>query len=68
MTSSDKRIALVADGFFTVEEACEWLRTTRSSLYAAMQRGEIPYVKKLGRRLIPRRALMLEVAADIVGV
>ena len=38
----------------TVEEACEYLRVSRSSLYRAVKRGELPVVK-LGRstRFLP---------------
>ena len=61
MAGSEQQ-ALVADGLLTVKEAAAFLRLSRSSLYAMMDRGELPYAK-LGRsRRIPRRGLV-ELAA-----
>jgi excisionase family DNA binding protein len=54
--------ALLAEGLLTVREAASLCRVSRGFLYAAMERGELPYCK-LGRaRRIPRRGL-LEFAA-----
>lgn len=40
----------------TVDEAAELLRTTRKAVYAAAERGQLPGVVKLGRRLLFRSA------------
>jgi excisionase family DNA binding protein len=44
---------------FTVPEAAKLLRVNSKSLYAAISRGEVPGIIKLGRRLLVPR-LMLE--------
>lgn len=61
------RDALVADGLMTVAQASEFLSVARSTLYLAMERGELPYVK-LGRaRRLPRRAVIEFAAANLHG-
>ena len=58
---------LVADGLVTVREAAGFLRLSRSTVYALMDRGELPFVK-LGRsRRIPRRALVELAARELRG-
>ncbi len=62
-----KGAELVADGLLTVREAAAFLRISRSSLYATMDRGELAFVK-LGRsRRIPRRALVELAASGLQG-
>jgi excisionase family DNA binding protein len=54
----DNAYALLAEGLMTVREAASLCRVSRAFLYAAMDRGELPYCK-LGRaRRIPRRGLL----------
>jgi excisionase family DNA binding protein len=38
----------------TVDEAADLLRTTRAAMYAAVARGQVPGVTRLGRRLLIR--------------
>ena len=50
-----------------VTEAADFLRLSRSNLYALMERGELPFVK-LGRsRRIPRRAVIALAAGGLRG-
>ena len=48
----------VADGLCSIVEACKFLAVGRSTVYGAMERGELPYVKIGKARRIPRRALV----------
>lgn len=41
--------------FLTVEEAAELLRTTRKAIYAMVERGFLPGVTRIGRRVLIRR-------------
>lgn len=38
----------------TVAEAAAFLRTTRGAIYAALERGQLPGVVRLGRRVLFR--------------
>ena len=40
----------------TVKEAAELLRTTPAAIYAAVERGQLPGIVRLGRRLLFRAA------------
>ena len=67
LTAGSEQEALVADGLMTVREAAEFLRLSRSSVYALMDHGELAFVK-LGRsRRIPRRALVELAASGLRG-
>jgi excisionase family DNA binding protein len=58
---------VLADGLLTVADAATFLALSRSTLYEAMERGELVYVK-LGRaRRIPRRALLAWAEAGLTG-
>ncbi len=57
----------IAEGLLTVQEAAQFLRVSRSKLYALMDAGELQFVK-LGRsRRIPRRALIYLAASGLQG-
>ena len=43
----------------TAEEAADLLRTTRRALDAAVERGQVPGVVRLGRRVLIRRDELL---------
>jgi excisionase family DNA binding protein len=59
--------ALLADGLVPVSEAAAFLGVSRSTLYALMERGELPYVKIGRARRVPRRALITLAAARLRG-
>ena len=44
----------------TSEEVAELLRTTRAAVYAMTERGQLPGVTRIGRRLLFRRDLLLD--------
>jgi excisionase family DNA binding protein len=48
---------MVKDGVHTIAEAAEVIKLSRTTIYALMESGELPYTKIGKRRLIPRRAL-----------
>jgi excisionase family DNA binding protein len=46
--------------FFTAREVAQLLRTTVKAVYALAERGLLPGVTRLGRRLLFRRAELLD--------
>src|SRR5262249_52784351 len=48
------------DGFMTVDELAALLRVNRKTVYAAIEAGEIPGVKRLGRVIRLYRRTVLE--------
>ena len=58
---------LLADGLITVAEVAKFLSVSRSTVYEAMERGELQYVK-LGRsRRVPKRAVLDLARANLKG-
>jgi excisionase family DNA binding protein len=52
----------------TVAEAAALLRTTAKAIYTMIERGQLPGVVRLGRRVLVRRAdLRRHVGLDAVG-
>ena len=49
---------LLEAGLRTVEEAQEYTRLSRSTIYNLMDRGELTYTRIGRRRLIPQQALV----------
>ena len=58
---------LLADGAMGIEDAVKWCGLSRAELYRRMTRGELRYVIRGRRRLIPRRALSEMLAAGLRG-
>ena len=48
------------DVFFTAQEVAQILRTTDKGVYAQADRGLLPGVTRIGRRLLFRRAELLD--------
>jgi excisionase family DNA binding protein len=43
----------------TVSEVAEVLRTSRKAIYAMIERGQLPGVRRIGRRILIRRTDLL---------
>ena len=57
---------LLEDGLMGVSEAAKWFGVSRSTLYNMMGRGQVPFVRLGGKRLIPRRSLVNLAAEHLV--
>jgi excisionase family DNA binding protein len=51
----------MAAEMITVEEAGRSLGVSRSTVWRLIQRGELPSVRRAGRRLVPARAIQTRV-------
>jgi excisionase family DNA binding protein len=58
---------ILGGGLRTIEEAKNYTRLSRATLYLLMERGELPYTSIGRRRLIPYRALIELAARRLVG-
>lgn len=58
---------VAADGALSIEEAMKFTSLGRSELYKRMDAGKLVFVKIGKRRLIPKRALVELLAANVVG-
>ncbi len=67
MQTTETARALLADGALGVDEAAAFARVSRAELYRWMQRGELAYVLRGRRRLVPRRALVDLLARGLRG-
>ena len=63
----DNDIDLVSEGLMTVRKAAEFLGLSRSTVYALMESGELPFAKIGKARRIPRRAVAEFAASRMVG-
>lgn len=54
MASSDLAV------FLKVDEVAALLRTSRKAIYSMIERGQLPGVTKLGRRVLIRRDSLLD--------
>lgn len=63
----DERLSLVADGLVTVQDAAYFLGLGRTSIYALMEKGCLPYLKTGRARRIPKRALVEFAARNLRG-
>ena len=58
--SSAPSLAAGPPTLLTVGDVAELLRTTKKAIYASIQRGQLPGVVRIGRRLLVDRATLLE--------
>lgn len=47
--------AALQPAYLTPAEVAELLRTTRTAIYTMVQRGQLPGVTRIGRRILVRR-------------
>lgn len=65
--SSDIERANAQGGILTIDELAQLLRVDRKTAYAAVRRGEIPGVRRLGRAIRVSRDAVLAWLADGQG-
>ncbi len=58
---------LLADGCLGIREAAAFSGLSRSTLYAAMDRGHLRFVTRGRRRLIPKRELIRYLSEGLRG-
>jgi excisionase family DNA binding protein len=58
MTSMTKLDSLPA--FLTADETAMLIRTTRKAVYTMAERGRLPGVTRIGRRVLVRRDVLLD--------
>ncbi len=46
--------------FLTPTEVATWLRTSRKAIYAMIERGQLPGVVRIGRRVLIREDALLD--------
>lgn len=56
-----------ASVFLTVPETAALLRTTPKAVYALAERGQLPGLVRLGRRVLVRRAVLLKALDESVA-
>jgi len=66
--SQARREDIAADGAVSVAEAAVFVGLGLTELYARMNAGELPFVKLGRRRVIPKRALVAMLAANMTAV
>jgi excisionase family DNA binding protein len=66
MTKTE-RVKIAEDGFLTINEACQFLRVSRPTVYGMMGRDELPFVMVGKVRRIPRRAIVALVSQGLQG-
>ena len=50
--------------YLTVDEVAELLRTTRKAIYVKIERRQLPGVRKIGKRILIRSAVLLQWIED----
>ena len=58
---------LMSQGFKTVAKAAEFTTVCRTNQYMAMEAGELPYILKGNRRMIPTTALIEWMAEGLIA-
>lgn len=51
---------MIAPIFLVPREVAEMLRTSRPAVYAMVERGQLPGVTRIGRRILIRRDALLD--------
>jgi excisionase family DNA binding protein len=46
--------------YFTTSEVADILRTSRAAIYAMVERGQLPGVTRIGRRILIQREALLD--------
>ena len=46
--------------YFTAAEVADILRTSRAAIYAMVERGQLPGVTRIGRRILIQREALLD--------
>jgi excisionase family DNA binding protein len=64
---TDRLKGMTDDGLLTVDEARQFLRASRSTVYALMDSGDLAYVKFGRNRRIPRRALIEFATSNLIA-
>ena len=54
------RTTMALPVFLTPAETADLLRTTRKAIYVMAERGQLPGVTRIGRRLLVRRDALLD--------
>lgn len=66
-TPTPDAVALLSDGAIGLIDAVAFTGLSRAELYRQMTAGELPYVIRGRRRLIPRRSLVELLASGLRG-
>ena len=51
---------LASGNYLTADEAASMLRTTRKAVYALIEKGVMPGIRRIGRRVLVRRRALIE--------
>ena len=51
---------LASGKYLTADEAASMLRTTRKAVYALIEKGVMPGIRRIGRRVLVRRRALIE--------
>lgn len=64
---SERSLALPGDALLTPDEVAAVLRTSRKSVYSMIERGQIPGIVRLGRKILIRRDRLTRWLSDREG-
>ena len=56
---AERQTRAAAHLYMTVPEVAELLRTTKTAIYTMVQRGQLPGVRRVGRRILVRRSAVV---------
>lgn len=60
MNNGQENAELPSGNYLTTDEAAALLRTTRKAVYALIEKGVLPGIRRIGRRVLVRRRLLIE--------